>query len=273
MTTSTVSVPSLAEELRRLGGDLVTGKVSDTQFFAAFQTSAEDAPQFGLRVLRQALSEHDARLVDFGAYVGHRFGFVQEHAELLMQLAEAPWHQSHENIVFGLNKLRDARSVDVLCRTTRAKYAYLEYDDTFSLGVKCIWGLAAIADQRALDCLDQLASSGNEVYRDSVIQQLTRVLMKPATEQTRLVVASLLERPDRIPLVLENALGRHDAGLLSFGLTAGLRLGLDDRSIGSLAKLARKDFHHCHAEVRAALASIRSEAASRALRNLGEEKA
>jgi hypothetical protein len=143
----------------------------------------------------------------------------------------------------------------------------------FSVGVKCIWWLAAIADQRSLDCLDQLASLGNQVYRDSVIQQSTRLLTKPSTEETRLEVASPLERPDRIPLVHENALGGHDAGLLSFGLTAGLRLGQDARSIGPLAERARKGSHNCHAEVRAALASIRSEAASKAPRDLGEEKA
>jgi hypothetical protein len=264
-------VKSLAENIKRLGGDLITGHVSDALFFEVFETRPSDVVRFGLEVLQRAMQERDDLLIHFGMYVGHRFGFSPEHLPVLMELAEAPWHTDHENVVMALSDLRSPMSVDVLYRTALAKYDYLDDDDEIrALGVKCLWALGNIATESALARIEQLAHCGVAVLETNAVGQLARMLIKGPTEPTRALAASLLEKREHVAGVLNKADETRDPALLTFGLSVGRRLGFPDATIEPLAEIARCDFHQCHDEVLAALASIPSDAAVRELEALAQ---
>lgn len=261
---------SLAENIERLGGELVTGKVTDQQFFEVFETRPDDVVQFGLRVLLRANRERDDLLVHFGTYVGHRFGFSDEHLPVLMELAEAPWHTKHEDVVSGLSKLRAPISVDVLYRTALTTYDYLddEDDEIRALGVKCIWALGTIATEQALLHLEQLAHCGVAVLERNAVGQLARKASEPPSEPIRALAAKLLEKREYVAGVLATAHDNHDPAMLELGLAIGQRVGFSEAAAEPLRKSARSNFHHGHDQLLAALASIGSADAVRALDEL-----
>lgn len=51
---------------------------------------------------------------------------------------------------------------------------YLDYDDSYSLAVKCIWALGAIGTDNSRDRLKKLASSGQKIVEEAAAHQLNR---------------------------------------------------------------------------------------------------
>ena len=166
---------SLADTYVRLAGDLWTGKVSDAGLFAAFSTSPANVKSFGLTVLQDAFATRDSVLVELGLYIGHRFGFTDGHLGVLIELARADWHAQHENVVDGLAKLRAPSAIDTLYMTALARLDYLDYDEAFALGVKCIWALGSIKAEEAVARLGDLLSSGNDILAENAVSQLSRI--------------------------------------------------------------------------------------------------
>jgi len=176
---------SLADTYIRLAGNLWTGKVSDAEFCAAFSTSVVDVKGFGLRVLQEAVATQDGVLVELGLYVGHRFGFTDEHLGVLMILAGADWHTQHENTVDGLAELRAPSSIDTFYRTATARFDYLDFDEAFALGVKCIWAMGNIASVEAVARLGDLLSCGNDILVENAVTQLSRLQDEAESEVVR----------------------------------------------------------------------------------------
>jgi hypothetical protein len=79
------------------------------------------------------------------------------HAPALIQLAEAPWHQRHEDVVHALQQLRSPEAVSTLERVTFSNHAYLAYDNNHALARKCTWALADIGTQEAQQALKRIA--------------------------------------------------------------------------------------------------------------------
>lgn len=175
----------LGETYGRLAKELWQGNISDSDFYEVFATSKNDVQIFGVKVLTQALLEHNADLVEFGLYIGHRFGFTANHIELLIKLANEYWHTQHENIVDGLGKLRAPASVDTLYNMARARLAYLEYDEAYALGVKSIWALASIDTIEATLRLVDLLSSGNNILEENAKNRLRRLQQKGQSDAVR----------------------------------------------------------------------------------------
>jgi hypothetical protein len=181
-------------EQRRAILDAMVGRRSEADLFVALGTTRDGATTVGLELLRQGLNEHDADAVEFGMYLGSRFGMSREYLESLLVLASEPWHHSHEDIVVSLMEFKSPETVEVLYRTALARFPYLEYDDAYALGVKCIHALAAIGTCDAISCLGELARSGNPVLEAKATKQLARLATSAPTDDARVLARSLQRR-------------------------------------------------------------------------------
>lgn len=83
------------------------------------------------------------------------------HAPALILLAEAPWHQRHEDVIRALQQLHSPEAVSALERTAFSTYEYLAYDEDFGLARKCTWALADIGTPAAHEALTRLANCNN----------------------------------------------------------------------------------------------------------------
>jgi hypothetical protein len=104
---------------------------------------------------------HDATSAEFGLYLGGLFGTTDEYIDVLLELANAQWHEIHELVIDSISALRSPKSIDTLVRTATTHFPYRDYDEFNSLGVKCAWTLAKIGSAEAIAGLRTLAASGD----------------------------------------------------------------------------------------------------------------
>ena len=98
----------------------------------------------------------------------------QIHVPALIQLAEAPWHQCHEDVVRGLQELRDPDAVSALERVTFSKHHYLAYDHNYALARKCTWALADIGTQEAREALMRIATCEDRILASYAQKRLDK---------------------------------------------------------------------------------------------------
>lgn len=159
----------------QLARRLIAGEISDGEFCTSIGTTIGGAVSHGVELLRDACAKKDAHAVEFGLFIGHRFGVTDRHLDVLLQLADADWHTQHENVVRGLAQLRSPESVESLYRLALARFDYLDYDESFALGVKAIWALGDIATTIAVDRLRDIMSCDNRVLVENAARQLDRI--------------------------------------------------------------------------------------------------
>jgi hypothetical protein len=73
-----------------------------------------DGRELGLSLLRDAVYCQDGLDVEMALIVCVTFGFTMDHLDLLIELAAADWHHTHEDVVSALGQLRAPAAVDVL---------------------------------------------------------------------------------------------------------------------------------------------------------------
>lgn len=97
-------------------------------------------------------------------------------AEQLNGLLLENWHFRHEDIASLLQDIKSESSVEFLFKACQMRYAYLEFDDSHALAVKCIWALGDINNEEARLRLAALCRSEIGVIRSNAEQQLKRVM-------------------------------------------------------------------------------------------------
>ncbi len=107
--------------------------------------------------------------------LGFQFGFGAECAEVLCELILQDWHMQHENIAMVLQNLRLPGTVDCLYRAALVEFPYLDYDESYALGVKCLYALQAIGSDDAKAKLGLIAGGDNPVLAENA-QRLLRSL-------------------------------------------------------------------------------------------------
>jgi HEAT repeat protein len=172
--------------------DLLLGRISEQEFFAKYPTSSTAASDEGAQMLQRALQERDATAVEFGLYLGHRFGITAEYLESLKALAVSDWHQRHEDVVAALAKLKNSTSVEALYRAAGLQLSYLEYDDTFALANKAVHALKAIGTAEAIEFLGRLLGEGSGPVQGYAKQALTRLASGASSEPLRSAATRLL---------------------------------------------------------------------------------
>lgn len=140
--------------------DLCLDRIDEAAFLAGYPLTRAAAADEGLALLEAGRAARDDERVETGLLLGFRFGIEARWHDVLVALAEAPWHERHEDVVSALDRLRDPRDVDVLFRVASARHAYLEWDDAHALGVKCAYALAKLGTAAARERLLQLAAGG-----------------------------------------------------------------------------------------------------------------
>lgn len=168
-------MPYLNEQQHRLIMSFLRKEIGRAEFMRKFPLREDDLGRIALDVLTSALASKDESDVNYGMYLGFSLGFSVEHAETLTRLLAEDWHSKHEDIASTLQELRWQGAVDVLYRTALKSYDYLSYDDSYALGVKCIWALGDIGTPEALDKLRAISREGNRVLRANARKQLIRL--------------------------------------------------------------------------------------------------
>src|SRR4051812_74499 len=97
-----------------------------------------------LDALVRAAGSRDPDAVERAVSQAFRQGLAPDFVPVLVDLLGMPWHFRHEDVARALQELKDARAVEPLYRAASACHGYLDYDDSFSLARKCVWGLADI---------------------------------------------------------------------------------------------------------------------------------
>jgi hypothetical protein len=154
----------VSEREKKLIIDLLRHRISEDQFFHDFPLASEGAASAaGLAMLRQAARVSDPVGVEFGLYLGHRFGISADYLDVLCELATSSWHQRHDDVIDGLSKLKSPKSIDALFIAATTQHSYRDYDDSETLGVKATWALRSIETAGAIEKLGLLLRGSNKI--------------------------------------------------------------------------------------------------------------
>lgn len=181
------------ERDRKLILDLMLGRTPEDGFLREYGARREEMPAKSLEMLRRALAEKDPQGVEFGKLLMFKFGFSKEFLDILNQLAEAPWHTRHEDVVSALADLKDPSSVEILARTAVASHPYLEFDKAFALGTKSIYALWGIQTPEAVAKLGELARNKNRVLKSTAKDRLKDIAKKGTSESAKAAAKQMLE--------------------------------------------------------------------------------
>lgn len=135
---------------------------------------ASDGVAISRDLLRDAVDRCDPTDVELALVVSFKFGFSDEHLDLLHRLAFADWHHSHEDVASALGTIRSPVSIGALMRLATWIPSYLEFDQARALATKAIWALGSINTREARDALTRLASSDSAVVAGGARAQLQK---------------------------------------------------------------------------------------------------
>jgi hypothetical protein len=172
--------------------DLLLHKINEDEFFRNFPTTESEARGEALKMLTEALQSRDSDGVEFGLLMGHHFGFSRDFLGILLRLAGENWHQQHEGVVDTFAEMKWPEAVEVLSTIAVTSYDYREYDDYCSLGVKCIYTLAAIQTQEAILQLGRLARCGNAILEREAVARLTGIAKQGNSPDGRQLACDIL---------------------------------------------------------------------------------
>ena len=178
-------MPSLDKREESLIIDLVSGKVSDYEFYREMGVAIGEGSAAALAMLERALQEHDSKGVEYGLYLAYHFGIAASQLDVLSSLALEPWHSRHEDVIRALAELKDPKSVDVIFRAALAKFDYRDYDDASSLGVKCVHALRTIETKEAIARLGELREKGDLVLKSKADAQMRKISREGKTAEAR----------------------------------------------------------------------------------------
>jgi hypothetical protein len=146
------------------------GRLTPAEFLREFGTT--DGTELGLHLLGDACDRRDQVDVELALVVAFKFGFSDAFLPLLLDLAFADWHKSHENVAWELGELKSPYSVDALLHLAQWVPDYLDWDDNRALGVKAVWSLRKIGTKDARRALETLTHSDSAVIARNAIARL-----------------------------------------------------------------------------------------------------
>jgi len=156
--------------VKRLNG---IQRVSKEEFLRRFPSAVEDG-RLALHLLEESYRAQDGRDLSCALMVGFMFGFRHEHLDILCLLVDADWHNSHEDVVGALDKLREPEAADALFRATQWVPEYLKFDENRALAVKAIWALWKLQSPEAKARLEQIAASETPILRETATMLLNK---------------------------------------------------------------------------------------------------
>jgi len=164
----------VSEREQKLILDLVGQKITESAFCSTFPLVAGTASTAGLSMLQRALEERDAVGVDFGTILAEQFGLAPEYLQVLADLASAPWHQRHEDIVRELALLKSPLSIEPLYQAAQARYEY-SYDDGAAIARKAVHALGDILTVESVSRLGDLLRDRRQIVQNYARKELTKI--------------------------------------------------------------------------------------------------
>ena len=165
----------MTEAEKRLISDLITQAITKKTFNKHFWPDITDRKGHILNLLENAYQQQDEDIVEKALILGFAFGFSLASKDILIRLMVCDWHHDHGDIAGLLQELQAPESVDALYHAAQMELAYLDYDECYSLAVKCLWALGDIANAHAQQKLTLLSESPIDIIRKEAKQQLKRI--------------------------------------------------------------------------------------------------
>lgn len=160
---------------RNLILNLSLGRITKDEFLKSFPEILGANADYLQRELESSLSSKDADAVEHLLLLGFQFGFPESSAEILCSLILQDWHTQHENIAMILKDMRYPGAVQCLYQTALTIFPYLDYDESYALGVKCIYALRAIGTRNAQEKLVLIAHGDNAILAENA-QRLLKAM-------------------------------------------------------------------------------------------------
>lgn len=126
------------------------------------------------RLVQESVASRSAMDLELALIGASVFGIPDDLGDLLIDLLDADWHHSHEELVSLLGQLRARRAVPALTRMAVWIPGYLEFDESRALARKAIHALAHIPGNEATNALEALAASGPPELAKVAQRQLMR---------------------------------------------------------------------------------------------------
>ena len=165
----------MTSQEKKLITDFNFGVLSKEEFLKKYPVDVVNDKDYILLSIAEANNKKSAEDLEFALFlilfnndVIYRTGFD----ELICKLLKEDWHYKHEELVLILQKLRSPKCVDTLYEIVFKKFDYLSYDDTYSLGRKCIHALGDINNDEAKKKLELLSKSNVPILREKAEKQL-----------------------------------------------------------------------------------------------------
>ncbi|MCU6433691.1 hypothetical protein LPB67_07850 [Undibacterium sp. Jales W-56] len=152
--------------------DLSLGKISKDKFLIFFPESSGINAEYISNALEDAFSRKDSNEVEHILLLGFHFGFFERCTDVLCKLLLEDWHTQHENIALILKNLKCPSTVDCLFHAALIAFPYLDYDESYAFGVKCLYALRAIGTDSAKEKLALLAQVENEIIAENAARLL-----------------------------------------------------------------------------------------------------
>ncbi|MCK7426951.1 hypothetical protein [Enterobacter chengduensis] len=151
-------------------------KITISELKKKLDTQGKDLTSYLLDSLKNAILNHSEDDIESIVILLFEFKEIKTNAlvDILIDLMSETWHYKHEDITRLFQKWRNPKTINVLYETTNKSFAYLEYDDSYALAVKCIWALGDIATADSFDKLKILSESTNPIIKENACYQLKK---------------------------------------------------------------------------------------------------
>lgn len=155
--------------------DLVLRRISAGDFLATLRASPAEMRAEVAQMLARAVATQDSDRAELALSLGHAFGFEPDTLASLSILADASWHQSHEDVVDALAKLGTPETAEALFRAAVAPLPYRAYDLGHSLRAKAVRALAGLRSTSGIGLLSTLMRGDDAFVRGEAERWLTRI--------------------------------------------------------------------------------------------------
>jgi hypothetical protein len=154
----------MKSEIKTLLELLYSGKINKNEFLQKYFGDNGFDEEMVLKLFKKGIANNDADIIEEGVVLLYTGAFnIHFFIFELCQLLQMDWHTKHEDIATLLMQAKEPSTVECLYNASELAFDYLDYDDTYQLGRKCIKALSAIGDENAISKLSLL--SGSNIHK------------------------------------------------------------------------------------------------------------
>ncbi|ELQ6065151.1 hypothetical protein SM092_003654 [Cronobacter sakazakii] len=151
------------------------GKITDEEFLKLFPCNQGNVEDFVNDILKNAHSSKDPKEVEYALYIGFHFGFTSKHEDILIHLLDDYFHYKYDDVVLALVKIKakSDNAANALYKCALSEYDYLaddREDDNYTLAWNCIYALAKIGSNYAIEKLKELSKNSIPEIKSKAVQ-------------------------------------------------------------------------------------------------------